>query len=171
MNKLKKIIIGLAVAMVLTISIFASDKSIISPDPAWVLTLGGAGNTSTTGNDGTAFGIDIGIGRTGHLLLPTETGIRQSISYNDSTTLLTTKLYNDWTILNYKRLDIFGGANIGIRYGNTTAQWEFAPEVGTRYWLKNDVNIIARLEFPFDLGNSFDYKDTLRYILGLQLKF
>lgn len=198
MKKFTKTIVGVFCALLLVTSAFAADTAVKATnapvavetvkatnapafsylwtqpkvqEEAWVFTLGGVGQSRTSGDVGTSFGADISIGRTGHLLLPLEAGLRQGFSYDgDSTTLFTTKLYSDWTLLQYKKLDVFGGANVGLTYGNTKPQWEIAPEAGLRYWLKKDVAVVGRAEFPFDL-DGWAAKDTVRYFLGLQVKF
>lgn len=139
----------------------------------WTLSLGGSGATTTTGDSESIFGADISFGRTGHLLLPLEGGIRQSFGYDSSgegTTLFTTRLYLDATLLSYKKLDLFAGGSAGLTYGNTKPLWEAGPEAGLRFWLKKDVAVLGRVEYPFDLDNGRS-KDFLRYFLGLQVKF
>jgi hypothetical protein len=140
-------------------------------DESWVFTLGGSGATTTDGNVGTAVGAELSLGRTGHLLLPLEAGLRQSFGYDgDSTALFTTKVYGDWTVLRVKSVDVFVGGNVGLTYGNTEPLWEIAPEAGVRVWLKEDVAIFGRAEVPFDM-EEWVFKDTVRYGLGLQLLF
>lgn len=148
-------------------------ETVKSAPEAWVVSLGGSGAQSTDVSEG-GFGIDLSIGRTGHLLLPLEAGIRQSVIFtdvnSDATTLFTTKVYGDWTLLTVKRLDVFAGANAGLTYGDTTPQWEIAPEAGVRLWVKDDVAILARAETPWN-PDGWEYKDTVRYFLGFQVKF
>lgn len=142
------------------------------PSEQWVLSLGGSGGTTTTGDSQSAFGADISIGRTGHLLLPLEGGLRQSFDYvsmNGGSTLLSSKVYLDATLISYKRLDLFAGGNIGMTYGNVPMFWEAAPEAGVRFWLKRDVAVIGRVEYPFDLTNGKS-ENNLKYFVGLQVK-
>ncbi len=184
MKKFSKMIVGVFCALLLATSAYAADTAVKAtnapvvvetvkvpaPAEAWVLTLGGAG-ASTTGNDSSsAFGLDVSIGRTGHLLLPLEAGLRQSISYGDSDTTLNTRLYSDWTLLTYKKFDLFAGGAVGLQYGNQKPSWEIAPEAGARYWLKKDVAVVGRAEVPWDL-DGWKFKDTVRYFVGFQVKF
>ena len=146
-----------------------SKIAIVNPVPAeaWVIGLNGVGSTVTKGDTTSAFGAEVTIGRNGHLLFPVEAGIRQGVSYssgNGGSTVLSTKVYSDWTVVSYKRLDLFGGANIGLQYGNTPLTWTASPEVGARYWVKKDVAVVGRAEYPFDLVTGKN--DTLRYSLG-----
>jgi hypothetical protein len=67
-------------------------------------------------------------------------------------------------------VDLFGGANVGITYGNTKPLWGVAPEAGLRFWLKKDVAVVTRVEYPYDITNA-EWSDTLRYFLGFMLKF
>jgi hypothetical protein len=170
MKKITKILVGTLCAFALTTSTaFAFDGKV--PGEAWTVSLGGVGSTVTRGDVGTAFGADLSIGRTGKSFLPVEGGIRQGISYDgNSTTLATTKLYIDWTLLTVKKVDVFAGGNVGVTYGNTKPQWEIAPEAGLRWWVKNDVAVLARTEVPFDL-DGWGFKDTVRYFLGFSVKF
>lgn len=154
-------------------------------DPSWVFAIGGSGATGLKGNSETAFGLNLQLGRTAQLLLPFEYGVRQSFSYasstpqsactiggdDDSSTLFTTKLYADWTLLTYKKLDLFAGGNVGLTYGNTSPLWTAAPETGLRFWLKKDVAIEGRVEFPFDLNDGAKFQDAMTYTVGLKLRF
>ena len=151
----------------------ASDynKEVAPTNPEmWVVSLGGVGSTITSGDSKTGFGVDLSVGRTGHLLLPLEAGIRQNVSYNGSDTLLTTAVYSDWTLLTYKKLDLFGGLNVGMTYGNTKPLFTAAPEGGIRWWVKKDVAIQLRAAVPFNLSNG-DFLDRVQYTLGFQVKF
>lgn len=172
-----KIKVILSLVLLTCVAAFAADTNVVTkvdpPASQWVLSLGGSGATTTTGDSESIFGADISIGRTGHLLLPQEFGLRQSFGYNstaDNETLFSTKLYFDTTLLTYKKLDLFAGGNVGMTYGNTPLLWTAGPEAGARFWLKKDVAILGRVEYPFDLNNN-RAEDTLKYFLGLQVKF
>lgn len=159
----------------LTVAAFAAETNTVSKASnaeQWVLTLGGVGQTTTSGATGTSFGVDVGLGRTGHLALPLEVGVRQGVAFNgNSVTVATTKVYADWTLFSLaKAVDVFAGANIGAAYGNTALAWTAAPEAGVRVWVKKDVASVLRAEAPFDL-NAGKYTDTVRYFLGFQVKF
>jgi len=139
-------------------------------DEAWTVSLGGSGASVTKGDVNTVFGADLSVGRTGKLLLPVEGGLRQSVGFDRSDILATTGLYLDWTLFTVKTVDVFAGGNVGVTYGNTAAQWEIAPEAGVRWWVKNDVAVLGRVETPFDL-DGWGFKDTVRYFVGFQVKF
>lgn len=141
-----------------------------APGEEWTLSLGGNGATTTTGDSQSIFGAEISLGRTGHLLLPLEAGLRQSFSYDSNDVLFGTKLYSDATLLKLGVVDLFAGANVGLTYGNTTPVWEVAPEAGLRLWIKEDVAILGRVDYPYDISGGA-WRDTLRYFLGLQVKF
>lgn len=168
-----KFLMGALLALVL-INISLADDAKAAPEPEqWVLSLGGVGATGTDSDGETAFGIDLSIGRTGHLLLPLEGGLRQSFSYateGEDTALLSTRGYLDVTLLDFKGFDLFVGGNIGLLYGNTEPEWGLSPEAGLRFWLKKDVAILGRVEYPYDLTNG-EWDDTLKYFLGFQVKF
>jgi hypothetical protein len=186
MKKLIKLFVGVFCALLLvTAPVIAADtvvkatnapvvvQSVAAPAEAWVFTLGGAGVTTTKGNSQSAFGTDFSIGRTSHLLLPFEAGIRQGIFYaspNGGSVVFDTRAYADWTLFTVKKLDLFTGGNIGLTYGNTPLTWTVAPEAGLRYWVKKDVAILGRIDYPFNL-NKGRANDTLNYFLGVQVKF
>lgn len=196
MKKFTKTIVGVFCALLLVTSAFAADTAVkatnapvavetvkatntpaftlLGDQPklaeAWVLTLGGVGATKTGNDSSSAFGLDVSIGRTGHLLLPLEAGLRQSISYNDSETRLNTRLYSDWNLLTYKKFDLFAGGAVGVAYGDGKPAWEIAPEAGLRYWLKKDVAVIGRAEVPWNM-DGWEFQDSVRYFLGFQVKF
>lgn len=171
LNKIKNIVAVLALVG-MTANVMATTNTNSAPTEAWVLSLSGAGSTVTKGDTGTQFGVDVSLGHTGHLVLPMEAGLRQGVSYDgSSTTIGTTKLYSDWTLFTVlKTLDVFVGGNVGLAYGNTPVSWTASPEAGARLWLKRDVAVLARVEVPFDLNNG-KYTDTLRYSLGVAVKF
>ena len=174
--------VGVFCALLLVTSTFAADVVSTSTNVpvvttpvapgAWVISLGGSGATTTTGNNDTSLGADLSVGRTGNLLLPLEAGVRQGISY-DSTVVLSTKLYADWTLFSFAtdRVDVFAGANVGLTYGDVQATWTASPEAGLRLWVKRDVAVLLRAEFPFQLNDESKYTDTVRYFLGFQVKF
>lgn len=186
MKKFTNMFVGVFCALLLVTSTFAADtvsastnapvavESVAAPitPGAWVISLGGAGSSTTTGNSDTTFGADLSVGRTGTLLLPLEAGVRQGISY-DTTAIFSTKLYADWTVLSLAQntLDVFVGANAGLTYGDIQTVWNAAPEAGLRWWLKKDVAFLVRAEFPFQLNDGADYTDTVRYFLGFQVSF
>lgn len=143
-------------------------------DEAWVVSLGGAGSTTTTGDTKTALGADLSIGRTGHLLLPIEVGLRQSAAWSsDSSGVYSTRAYSDFTVLSIAQntLDVFVGANIGITYGDVQSFWTAAPEAGLRWWVKKDVAVLGRAEFPFSISDDAKFTDTVKYFLGFQIRF
>jgi hypothetical protein len=158
----------------LTIGVQAATNAAPAPaEDVWVLTIGGAGATTTTGDTETAFGANISIGRTGELLLPYEAGIRQGFGYSssDDSTVFSTRLYGDWTLLKIQRLDVFAGGTVGITYGSGVDEnWVAGPEAGVRYWLKDDVALVGRIDYLFDLNNS-KAQDRLNYGIGVQVTF
>lgn len=193
MKKISKLIVGVFCALLLTVSAFAADTAVkastnapvavtTTPAPAsdWVMTIGGAGATTTTGDSQTAVGLNFSIGRTLNLVkgLPAEVGIRQSIGYasgDGGNTLLSTRSYLDVTVLEFNLtettpVDVYVGGNIGPTYGNTTLKWVAAPEVGLDIWLAKNVALDARLEYGFDLNNSKAF-DAVNYFLGVKFKF
>lgn len=174
MKKFTKLFVGVFCALLLVNSVIqAADVAVVkdtAPD-AWTFSLGGVGRTTTSGNVGTSAGVDLSVGRTGHLLLPLEAGVRQGVTYDgDATTVFNTRVYADWTLFTVKKVDVFAGGNVGLTYGNITPAWNAAPEVGARWWLKKDVAVLARAETPFNLTEG-KYSKNVDYFLGFQIKF
>ena len=172
MKNVIKMLVAVAV-LGLAVSSFAQTNK-TENQGSWVLGVGGGGNTATVDNGASAFGLTVDIARTGHLLTPIQTGVRQSIAYvnvDGSQTLLTTVLYNDWTVLTYKRVDLFAGANVGVTYGNTKPLWVLAPEAGLRWLLKEDVALVGRIQYGFDLNNNAHQQNSLGYEVSIQFKF
>ncbi|HNV97356.1 MAG TPA: hypothetical protein PL028_07905 [Bacteroidales bacterium] len=198
MKKINTLVVGAFCALLLTTSAFSADTTVkassnspvvVTTTPAtgplylwnqpkvddhqWTFSIGGGGVTGLKSNSGTTLGLDLSVGYTAQLLLPFEIGIRQGIGYSSfgkDTTLLTTKVYADWTLLRYKKVDVFAGGNFGPTYGNTPLLWSAAPEVGAHYWFAKNVGIEGRVEFPFDIGKKSEFRDTMNYVVGLKVK-
>lgn len=186
MKKFANVIIGVFCALLIATSAIATDtvsattnapvavETVSAPAAAnaWVVSLGGAGSTATIGDHNTSVGVDLSVGRTGNLLLPLEAGVRQSFSY-DSTAVYSTKLYADWTVLSVANnaVDVFVGGNAGLTYGDIQSVWTAAPEAGLRWWVKKDVAVLVRSEFPFQLNDRAEFSDSVRYFLGFQVSF
>jgi hypothetical protein len=199
MKKISRLIVGVFCALLLATSAFAADTAVKASTnapvavtttpatgftylldqpkvdaPSWVFGVGGSGATGLNSDSETAFGLNLQLGRTAQLVLPFEYGVRQSIGFateGEDTTLFTTKLYADWNLLSYKKVDLFAGGNVGLTYGNTSPLWTAAPETGLRFWLKKDVAIEGRLEFPFDIGDNAKFNDAMTYTIGLKVRF
>lgn len=182
---MKKLIVSTLLAIALVGSAFAAttttgttstNKTVVyTPeqqkliDNSWVLAVQGGGATQTKSGGTSAFSTELALGHTGFLLLPIEAGVRQSFSYGGGNTIMSTRAYSDWTVLTYKKFDVFVGANLGAKYGNTAFTWTAAPELGARYWIKENIAIVGRAEYGFDL-NPGHCNNTLAYYLGLSIK-
>ncbi len=175
MKKSYKVIVGAFCALLLAVSAaFAADtvKAAAAPvSEQWTVSLGGVGSTATVGDGQTDFGVDLSIGRTGKLFLPLEAGVRQGVVFESNDIVLNTSLYADWTLFSVKKtVDVFAGANLGLVYGDTKPVWDLAPEAGLRVWVKKDVAVLARVEYPYDLTNG-EWVDALRYFLGFSVRW
>lgn len=180
MKKVIKLFVGAFCAVSLVTSTFAANTNTVATvkapvqnaqDETWTLSVGGSGGTTTSGESQSVFGANIALGHTGHLILPLEAGVRQGFGYdsvNGGSTVLDTHLFSDWTVLTIDKLDVFAGASAGLSYGNIPCTWTLAPEAGVRYWIKNDVAIVGRVDYPFDL-NKGRSEETLRYFVGVRI--
>lgn len=201
MKKFTKMIVGVFCALLLATSAFAADtavkastnapvavQTVAAPttswlwqqapvtDPSWTFQISGGGATGLDSDSETAFGLNFSVGRTAQLLLPFEFGLRQGIGYaseGEDTTLLTTKVYADWTLAKLGPVDVFAGGNAGLTYGNTVPVWTAAPEVGADVWLTKAKNVAieGRVEFPFDLNDGAKFNEAMIYTLGLKVRF
>lgn len=178
-------ILGAVCALAIVTSTFAADTVAtaktatacnVQVDNNWTFSLSGVGATSTKSSGDSAFGISVDVGHTGIVGLPVQYGVRQSLSYaniDGSQTLLTTALYNDWTVFKHKAFEVFAGANAALTYGNTTPIWTVAPEAGVRYYVKKDIALVGRVSYNFDLSNlsEGDKYNSLGYGVGIQFSF
>lgn len=178
MNKLTKFLVGALCALALVTSVTAADTGAdtpnYNPSNEWVVSLGGVGSTATTGDVETALGFDVSVGLTGRLLLPLEGGVRQSVSWDtEDSAVFSTRAYADWTLVSLAKetLDVFVGANAGATYGDIQTVWTAAPEAGLRWWVKNDVSVLLRTEFPFRLNDGAEFTDRIVYFLGFQVRW
>lgn len=166
MKKLTKWLVSALCASALVTSVSAETPS------NWTFTLGGAGSTTTTSDSQSVFGVDLSVGRTGKVLLPVEVGVRQNIAYNTETDngVFDTRIFADWTLFSFSKVDLFAGANVGLTYGDVSARWTAAPEAGLRIFIKEDVAVVGRVEYPYDISDT-RWQNTLRYVLGLRVSF
>ena len=142
----------------------------------WTLSLSGGGS-SAVNNDkvsSSTVGGEFELGHKGELILPLEAGIRQGIFYSDvkngSEWLLSTKVYSDWRLFKVSVFEADAGGNVGPKYGDQKLDWTAGPELVGRLYLKKDVNLFGRIEYPFDLNNAKS-EGNLDYRVGLQVRF
>lgn len=177
-----KTLVGALLATALLVTVASAAPSTNAPLAApasdlgqWTLSLSGGGSTALGGADKTssAIGGEFQLGHDAKIILPAEVGLRQSIGYSDvngSSWLLGTKAYTDWTVLKLGNLQFDAGGNIGLTYGNTTPIWTAAPEIVGRLYLKKDVDVFTRVEYPFNLTDG-KAENRLTYVLGIRVRF
>lgn len=151
---------------------FADNTNAFGVNEGWTLTLSGAGQTQLKGDHGSSFGVDLGLGKEGKLLLPVEGGVRQSFGYQSegSDTVFATKLYLDVFPVHFKRFELGLGANAGAAYGNTPLTWTAGPEAVIRFWAAKNVGLYGRVEYPLDL-NRREFGDRLNYVIGAVVRW
>jgi hypothetical protein len=194
MKKISKFVVGVFCALLLATSAFAADTSVTAntaattvattnaPAPLftdWVFTLSGAGATTTSGDSQSAFGLNLSAGRNLSLFgTRDEVGVRQSFGYaspDGGTFLASTRLYAEVCVFCFDLtkdipVEIYVGGAVGPTYGNTSLQWNAAPEVGVDVWLAKNVAIDARVDYAFDL-NRGRAENVVEYVLGVKFKF
>lgn len=141
----------------------------------WTLSLSGTGQSAITDSklNSSAIGTEFELGHSGQFILPVNAGVRQGIAYSDANGAnwnFSTKVYADWTLVRLGNLEFDAGANVGLNYGNQALSYEAAPEVVARVYLKKDVDVFGRVEYPFNL-NPAASENTLRYNLGVRVSF
>ena len=151
----------------------ASSSDVLGP---WTFSLSGGGSSAINNDKSTSstVGGEFELGHKGNLILPLEAGVRQSINYSDVTKgsewLLSTRAYSDWRLVKLGVLEADAGGNVGPNYGDQKLSWTAAPELVGRIYLKKDVNLFGRIEYPFDLNQGKAEGDLL-YKIGLQVRF
>ncbi len=142
----------------------------------WTFSLSGQGN-STLNNNSTYKNSNVGaefqLGYITKIVLPAEVGVRQVIGYSDSQGAnwnLSTKAFSDWTLIRLGNLEADAGGNFGTTYGNQPGNWSAAPEIVGRIYLKKDVDVFGRVEYPYDITKGAS-QDTLTYTIGLRVRF
>jgi hypothetical protein len=166
-----------AAALLVSTTLAATNAPLASAaaDNQWTFSLAGGGSSALTGDNASAVGLNLELGHAGKLVLPMNAGVRQGVGYADadgadSTWVLSTKLFSDWTVLKLGNLQFDVGGNAGINYGNTTLTWTAAPEAVVRLYLKKDVDVFGRVEYPFNL-NEGRSQQQLVYVLGVRVGF
>ena len=142
----------------------------------WTFAVSGQGNSTLDTSvkyKNSDIGAEFQIGYNTTLVFPTEVGLRQSIGYSDASGAnwgLSTKAYSDWRVIRLGNLEADAGANVGDSYGTQTGDWTAAPEVVGRVYLKKDVDLFGRVEYPFDLTKGTS-QNTLLYSIGIRIRF
>jgi len=142
---------------------------------AWTFSLSGAGSSAIVGSklNSSSIGTEFELGHNGRFVLPLNAGVRQGLNYSDANGEnwgFTTKAYVDWTLIRLGNLEFDAGGNAGVNYGNQPLSYEAAPEAVARLYLKKDVDVFGRVEYPFNL-NPAASENTLRYNLGVRVSF
>jgi hypothetical protein len=182
MKYMKFVMAAIVAAVLLTTTTFAAT------DPApvkltapasdlgqWTLSLSGVGASALNGSklNNSTVGGEFELGHSGKFILPLDAGVRQGVGYSDangSSWQLSTHVFSDWRVVKLGNLELGAGGNVGLSYANQPLKWEASPEVVTRLYLKRDVDLFGRVEYPFDL-NAGRSENSLRYTLGIRVRF
>lgn len=148
-------------------------------DSHWNFSLSGGGVTATGGAKNTTFANEFGMTYNGLFGLPMqfETGLRQGISYSSVTgtggVWGRTAIPVDWNFTIYKNLKAFVGFESSAAYGDSMyARWAVSPEVGFRYYVKDDVYLFTRVNYDFVLNSNVGRdEDAIRYGIGIAFSF
>lgn len=155
----------------------ATNAPVVTQTPVatsdWTLSLSGAGSVGVDSDADAAFGTEFELGHDGKLILPFNGGIRQGIAWSDtdgSAWNFSTKLFADVPVLRLGSVQFDVGANVGALYGDTDTVWTAAPEAVVRLYLKEDVDVFLRAEYPFDL-DKLEAVKTVSLALGIRVRF
>lgn len=144
-------------------------------DSKWNFSLNGGGITAVGGAKDTVFANEVGMTYNGFLGLPQqfETGIRQGIAYSSATGVGgvwgRTAVPFDWNFTIYKNLKAYAGFESGVAYGDgMNAKWMLSPEVGFKYYVKEDLFLFTRVNYDFVVNSNFGRdEDAIRYGIGI----
>ena len=156
---MKKLLLSLAAFLAVAINISALDFSI-----------GGTGVTQTQGKSSSEFGTAL---RLETFVLPkVSVGYVQGVTVATPNVRGTSELFGAYN-LNYKvvgltnQVFVGGGATVG--YGNGAPTYHAGPLLGNRLFIKENVYVLAQVNYDVGLVKSTD--NTLRYTLGLGVRF
>lgn len=178
-----KAVVGAVVALSLVVSVASASPSTnavvakVSDLGPWTFALSGQGNTKLEDNTAhyksSTIGAEFELGHSAQIVLPAEVGFRQSIGYSDASDShwdLSTKAFTDWRVFRLGNLEADAGGNAGVAYGNQSADWTVSPEATARLYLKKDVDLFGRVEYPYDITKG-TVENNLTYTLGLRVRF
>lgn len=129
----------------------------------------GSGTTQTQGDKKSVFGTEV---RFEKFVAPTlSAGVVQGLSYNASTRgsselfVAHNMNYNLFKVKN----TLFAGADGRVGYGPNAPEWTAGPLIGNRIFLKENVYILAQVNY--DVGLNRSAANGLRYTIGLGVRF
>ena len=179
MKYIKTILGVLFASVLLTTVATAATNEIATKDvdkDYWTFGFSGGGVSDLGGNklNNSSLQGDLSLGRSGKFVLPLEIGVRQGFGYSDASGAdwkFSTKLYSDWTLIKLGNFEFDAGGNAGLTYGtHKEPVWTAAPEGIVRFYLKKDVDLFGRVEYPFNL-NEGRAQESLVYVLGMRIRF
>ncbi len=148
-------------------------KTVAAPAKLWSFTLTGVGATAVNGN-ATTFATEVGLSRLTRIVVPVDLGVRQDIGYASVGSKFTTstEVFTDVQLTAFNRFSIFAGPNVRYAYGDQTAKITVGPEAGVKVGLAKNVYSYGRANYDFVLnGNKLTATDTIRYTVGIGIKF
>ena len=181
-----KTLVGAIVAVALFVTTVSAAPATNAPSTSgdlgvWSFAVAGGGSSALNNNhqiNSSTVGGTFELGHSGEFILPIELGVRQTIGYSDVAATsaaanlwsFKTAVFNDWTLIKLGNVEFDGGANVAYAYGNATPDWTAGPEVVARLYLKKDVDLFGRVEYPYDLTRG-QSQDSLTYTIGLRVRF
>ena len=156
---MKKLLLSLMAVLAVAFNVSALDFSI-----------SGTGATQTQGDTSSAFGTAL---RLEKFVVPSvSVGYIQGISVATPNVRGSSELfaaYNlDYKVAGFKN-QAFAGAGASFGYGDGLPTWHAGPLIGNRFFVKDNVYILAQANYDVGLNNVAD--NAVRYTLGLGVRF
>ena len=182
--KAAAILVGLVSVMPMALSAQESARSSFGPTAGErEFSISGTGSSDKNLDSG-SFGAtaDIGWYLQDYLIL----GLRQSVNYasiegesvKDDFWNGTTRGYLNYQFAPTERLRPFGGASLGVIYGDGVKDSGFAGlELGAKYYVRTKTYLLARVEYQWFFDSSSDVDDAFKddgawaYTLGMGYNF
>lgn len=156
---MKKLLLLLMAILAVAFNVSALDFSIA-----------GTGATQTQGTTSSAFGTSL---RLEKFVVPSvSVGYIQGISVATPDVRGSSELfaaYNlDYKVFGFKN-QAFAGASATFGYGDGLPTWHAGPLLGNRFFVKDNVYILAQANYDVGLNGAAD--NLVRYTLGLGVRF
>lgn len=156
---MKKLLLSLMAVLAVALNVSALDFSIA-----------GTGATQTQGTTSSEFGTAV---RLEKFVVPSvSVGYIQGISVATPDVRGSSELFGaynlDYKVFGYKN-QAFAGAGATFGYGDGLPTWHAGPLLGNRFFVKDNVYILAQANYDVGLNNAAD--NQVRYTLGLGVRF
>jgi hypothetical protein len=156
---MKKLLLSLLAVLAVTFNVGALDFSI-----------GGTGSTQTQKNTGSEFGTALRLEKfaTTNISVGYIQGINVATPNVRGSSELFVAYNLDYKVVGFQN-QTFAGAGASFGYGDGLPTWHAGPLLGNRFFVKDNVYILAQVNYDIGLNNVAD--NAVRYTLGLGVRF